>query len=187
MDWERMPRSMPGSLGFVSVHMVFLCICSTVVWWGGSGPAAGWAEVTATSRILPSGEAIELNYRSDGDTWTDTIPIHRAGPVRYFSAGVGMAERAVEYPPFPIKIVLTAGGKPYVARVGVEIASLDGAIQAAIPVEHVTGPWLFLDLPAGTYDLTGVRGEEKPQLRRVTVQPGSSQTLYLRFSADPAH
>jgi hypothetical protein len=175
---------MLGSPGLKIACMVFPVILFIVIWLGGSGPAIGGAEVTATSRILPTGDAIELNYRSDGNTWTDLIPVHREGPVRYFSAGIGMAERAVEYPPFPLKIVLTAGGKPYLARVGVEIASLDGAIRIMIPVEHVTGPWLFLDLPAGTYDLTGVRGEEKQQLRRVAVQPGSSHTLYFRFSGE---
>lgn len=173
-----------ASLGLKAAGLALAFALFTAGWWGGSGPATGSAESRATSRILPTGDALELTYQADGDTWKDLLPIHHAGPVRYFSAGVGMAERAVEYPPFPIKLVLTAGGKPYVARVGVEVVSHDGTIHLSISPDHVTGPWLFLDLPAGTYDLTGTRGEDRPHLRRVTVQSGLSQTLYLRFSGE---
>jgi hypothetical protein len=184
MDGKRTVGLSHASFHLRGTGLVLPFLLLTIGWWGGSGPAIGSAKVTATSRILPTGDALELTYQSDGDTWRDLLPIHHAGPVRYLRAGVGMAERAAEYPPFPIKLVLTAGGKPYVARVGVEVVSHDGAIKLSIPPDHVTGPWLFLDLPAGTYDLTGTRGEDRPQLRRVTVQPGLSQTLYLRFSGD---
>ncbi|CAI4034066.1 hypothetical protein DNFV4_04510 [Nitrospira tepida] len=173
-----------ASLRLHGTALVLLVPLVAIGWWGGSKPVPGMAEVTAMSRILPTGDALELTYHAAGETWTDLIPIHRAGPARYFSAGVGMAERAAEYPAFPLKLVLTAGGKPFLARVGLEVTSHDGTIHLSIPPDHVTGPWLFLDLPAGTYDLTGTRGEERPRLRRVTVQPGSSQTLYLRFSGE---
>jgi hypothetical protein len=184
MDGERTAGLNLASFHLRGTGLVLPFLLFTIGWWGGTGPATGSAQVTATSRILPTGDALELTYQANGETWTDQIPLHRAGPVRYFSAGVGMAERAAEYPPFPLKLVLTAGGKPFVARVGVQVASHDGTINLLIPPDHVTGPWLFLDLPAGTYDLTGTRGEDRPQLRRVTVQSGLSQTLYLRFSGD---
>ena len=184
MDGKRTVGLSLASFHLRGTGLVLPFLLFTIGWWGGSGSAAAIAEVTATSRILPTGDALELTYQANGETWTDQIPLYRVGPVRYFSVGVGMAERAAEYPPFTIKLILTAGGKPYVARVGLEVVSHDGAIKLSIPPDHVTGPWLFLDLPAGTYDLTGTRGEDRPQLRRVTVQPGSSQTLYLRFSGE---
>jgi hypothetical protein len=184
MDGTGTPGRNLGSLHLKGVGLVVPFLLFMIGWSVGSGPAPGWAEISATSRILPTGDALELTYQANGETWTDLIPLHRAGPVRYFSAGVGMAERAADYPPFPIKLVLTAGGKPYMAHVGVQVTSHDGTITLSIPPDHVTGPWLFLDLPAGTYDLTGTRGTDRPQLRRVTVQPGSSQTLYLRFSGE---
>jgi hypothetical protein len=184
MDGKRTWGLSLASRRLHGIDVVVTFVLVTIGWWGGLGTLLGMAEVTATSRILPTGDALELTYHADGETWTDLIPLHRAGAVRYFSAGVGMAERAAEYPPFPLKLVLTAGGKPFVARVGLEVTSHDGTIQLSIPPDHVTGPWLFLDLPAGTYDLTGTRGNDRPQLRRVTVQPGSSHTLYLRFSRE---
>ncbi|MEX5215683.1 MAG: hypothetical protein NW703_16165 [Nitrospiraceae bacterium] len=184
MDGERTAGLSLAALGLHRYDLVVTFLLVMIGWSIGLGPAPGWADVSATSRILPTGDALELTYQANGETWRDLIPLHRAGAVRYFSAGVGMAERAAEYPPFPIKLVLTAGGKPYLARVGVQIVSHGGAITLSIPPEHVTGPWLFLDLPAGTYDLTGIRGDDMPQLRRVTVQPGSSQTLYLRFAGE---
>lgn len=184
MDRKRTLSLCLAALRFHGIGVVVTFVLVTIALWGGSKPVPGMAEVTATSRILPAGDALELTYHAAGETWTDLIPLHRAGPVRYFSAGVGIAERAAEYPAFPLKLVLTAGGKPYLARVGVAVTSHDGTINLSIPPDHVTGPWLFLDLPAGTYDLTGTRGDDRPQLRRVTVQPGSSQTLYLRFSGE---
>ena len=68
-----------------------------------------------TARISQSGEALELDYQGDGRSYTDTIPLYRAGEVQYFSAGVGVEERSAAYPPFPLKLIFTAGGKPYVA------------------------------------------------------------------------
>lgn len=185
MEMTRTARSnLVECLDRVTGRAILSALLLIAVWWIGSGPGTGSAEVTATSRILSTGDALELTYHADGETWTDLIPLHRAGPVRYFSAGVGMVERVADFPPFPLKLVLTAGGKPYMARVGVEVMSQDGTIQLLIPPDHVTGPWLFLDLPAGTYDLTGTSGKDRPQLRRVTVRPGSSHTLYLRFSGE---
>ncbi len=154
---------------------------------GSAWPAAGSAsEVSATARMLPSGDGIELEYQADGETWTDILPLHRSGNLRYFSAGVGMGERRAQYPPFPLKIVLTAGGKPFLAHVDVHLVQQDGPLTLSIPAEHVTGPWLFVDLPPGVYEITGNKGSDKPRLGSVKVSASGVRTVYLRFAEDPA-
>lgn len=150
-----------------------------------NGPDALHAEdITATARLLPSGDGLELEYRSEGYTWKDLLPVYRIGGVRYFSAGVGLAERRIEYPPFPLKIVLTAGGKPYVTRADVHLVRANGEPALSIPADHVTGPWLFVDLPPGIYDITGNRDATTVRLRGVNVSHDHPQTVYLRFPED---
>ncbi|GKS60251.1 hypothetical protein YTPLAS18_37780 [Nitrospira sp.] len=153
---------------------------------------AAAVEVSTTARLLPSGEGIELEYRSEGETWTDVIPIYQGGQggetqgaIRYFSAGVGMAERQAKYPPFPLKIVLTAGTKPYAAHADVHIVEVGGDRTLSIPSDRVHGPWLFVDLPPGTYDITGNRGPSTATLRRVTISAGGEHVVYLRFPEEP--
>lgn len=141
-------------------------------------------EIHGVARLLPSGDGIEIEYEADGDRWKYVLPIHRTDGVRYFSTGIGMAERQVVYPSFPLKIVLTARGKPFLAHVDVHLVQQDGRTTVSIPADQVTGPWIYLDLPPGVYEITGNRGEDKPRLRGVAVKTGSVSTVYLRFAED---
>ena len=75
------------------------------------------------------------------------FPLYRAGSIRYFSAGVGLEEREAEYPPFSLKVVFTAGGKPYLSGVSVVVQPEKGGTPVlTIPQDQVEGPWLFVDL-----------------------------------------
>ena len=113
-------------------------------------------EAAAVARVTPDGSAIEIETgTAQGSPLMESIPIHRAGRVRYFSAGVGLAEREATYPSFPLKIMFVAGQKAYLSRVAVTISDRHGTALVQIPAEHVTGPWLFVDLPAGTYTIGG--------------------------------
>ncbi len=150
----------------------------------GLGVLAWASERTGAARLLPAGDGLEIEYQLDGDRWTEIIPIFRDGSHRYFSAGIGMAERQVAYPAFPLKIVLTAGGKPFVAHVDIHLVQTNGPTTLSIPADRVTGPWLFVDVPPGVYEITGHRGEDRPRVRGVTVVVGRSQTAYVRFTED---
>lgn len=156
-------------------------LAATVLGWGGcdepvhAGPVAVIAE---------SGEAVELRYEAANDTAVSRLPLHRAGAVRYFSAGVGLEERAAEYPPFPLKIVFTAGGKPFLSGVAVTIQPAKGGPAWSIPREQVEGPWLFVDLPNGFYDVMAEYGGQTQSLKGVKVQAGRLRTVYLRWDRD---
>lgn len=139
----------------------------------GAAPDAGGA---------PPGDRIELEYTAaDGITAQTIIPIYRVGAVRYFSAGVGVEERAAQYPPFPLKLVFIAGPKAYVTQVAITIKGTKGNVSLLVPGDQVTGPWLFVDLPAGTYEITAIRRDQSEVKQKVEVITGGSRTVYFRW------
>jgi hypothetical protein len=143
-----------------------------------------YAEGGLPARIGPSGEFVEAEHPSDGQVVKAYLPLHRVGNVRYFSAGVGLEERQAEYPPFSLKLVFTAGGKPYLTGVDVGIRALSGETTIAIPKEQIEGPWLFVDLPTATYDITATYGIQKRSLHGMKLVAGKQKTLHLRWPED---
>jgi hypothetical protein len=145
----------------------------------GEGISLAASEVVA--RIGDPGDSVELSQQIDGRTVVDTLPLYRAGSIRYFSAGVGIEERSAEYPPFSLKLVFTAGGKPFLAGVAVTIQPAKGGAPISISPDHVNGPWLFVELPPGTYHLTATHADRTQGLKGVTVEGGKMKTVHLRW------
>lgn len=135
-------------------------------------------------RIEESGEFLELEFQVNGQRSKGSLPLYRAEGVRYFSAGVGIEERSAEYPPFSLKLVFTAGGKPFLAGVSVTIQSVKGGPPITIPRDHVNGPWLFVDLPTGTYHLTAVHANRTQGLKAVKLEAGKTKTVHLRWAEE---
>jgi hypothetical protein len=81
-------------------------------------------------------------------------------------------------------MVFTAGGKPFLAGVDVTIQPVKRGAPIAISRDHVEGPWLFVDLPAGTYDIAAAHGDRKQALKGIKVEAGKQKTLYLRWTED---
>jgi hypothetical protein len=139
------------------------------------------ADGGSVARIGESGEFLELEYQVNHQASKDSLPLYRADGVRYFSAGLWIEERTAEYPPFPLKLVFTAGGKPFLAGVAVTIQSAKGGPPINIPRDHVNGPWLFVELPSGTYHLTAIHADRTQGLTGVTVEVGKIKTVHLRW------
>lgn len=152
-------------------HIVLL---SALSWCAPEGLVC--AEGNSTARVAPSGEYLDLQRSTDGQIVKNYLPLYQSGKIRYFSAGVGLEERQAEYPPFPLKLIFTAGGKPYLTGVEVKIVTSQGETVASIPKEQMEGPWLFVDLPSGIYDITATKG--------VRIAAGKQKTLYLRWPED---
>ncbi len=145
---------------------------------------AGLADGGAVARIGASSEFVELSHQSDGRTMIDLLPLHRAGDVRYFSAGIGLEERAAQYPPFSLKLVFTAGGKPFLSGVSVTIQPVKGGVAVMIPQEQVEGPWLFIDVAPGVYDVTAIHRDRTQGLKGIAVVAGKQKTIHLRWPED---
>ncbi|MEY4528249.1 MAG: hypothetical protein RL768_1968 [Nitrospirota bacterium] len=152
----------------------------SVVLSGGMGLAEGGV----VARIGDSGEFVELSHQVEGRSTVELLPLHRAGDIRYFSAGIGLEERAAQYPPFSLKLVFTAGGKPFLSGVSVTIQPVKGGAALTIPEEQVEGPWLFLDLAPGVYDVTAIHRDRKQGLKHVTVEAGKQKTVHVRWPED---
>lgn len=160
-----------------------MVVC-VIVGWVSLGGAIGPAAAGGVASIGESGEFVELSHEVEGRKVVDHLPLYRSGGLRYFSAGVGLEERSAEYPPFPLKIVFTAGGKPFLSGVAVTIQPSKGGAAWSIPREQVEGPWLFVDVPAGVYNVMAEYGGQTQTLKGIKVDPARQQTLYLRWSHD---
>ncbi len=136
------------------------------------------------AKIAQSGESVQLEWQSEGRTISNSLPLYTSGAIRYFSAGVGVEERSAQYPPFPLKIVFTAGGKPFLSHVGVTIQPAKGGEAIVIPPEQVEGPWLFVDLPRGLYDLSGTFSGYVQQLNGIKVEPNQQKVVHFRWKED---
>src|SRR5262245_2335227 len=152
--------------------------------WCSAGHALTYAEGGFIARVGASGEFLEMEDQHTGQIVTDYLPVHRAGEVRYFSAGVGVEERQAEYPLFSLKLVFTAGGKPYLTGVDVTIQPVNGGADIIISREQIEGPWLFIDLPSGTYDVSAAYGEHKQALKGIKIVSGKQKTVHLRWVVD---
>jgi hypothetical protein len=172
MDWK---NRVGGGLRFGAVlSLAFL------VGVAGFGKAEGGG----VARVLPSGDGVQIEYQGVEGMQQDIIPLYQAGAARYFSAGIGLDERGADYPPFALKLVFTAGGKPFLTGVTVTIQGPKGMEKIVIPRDRVTGPWLFVDVPAGTYDISGVQADQTQTLKSVKVERGKTRVVYLRWPED---
>jgi hypothetical protein len=142
------------------------------------------AAAGGVARILPSGDGVQLEYQGVEGVLHDIIPLYHVGAVRYFSAGIGLDERQVDYPPFALKVVFTAGGKPFLTGVTVTIQGPKGMEKIVIPRERVTGPWLFVDVPAGTYDISAGQADQTQALKAVKIEGGKTKVVHLRWPED---
>jgi hypothetical protein len=153
---------------------VALCMIGTI----------GLAEGASVARLLDSGDGLELSFQEGGQSVTEVIPVYREEGSRYFSAGIGIDERQAEYPPFPLKLVFTAGGKPFLTGVAVTIRSAKDGKVLTIPDSRITGPWLFIDLAPGLYHIAGTYGGQAQSLNGIKVEAGKQKTIHLRWPED---
>lgn len=168
----------PGLGEAVSPSMGVLLL---LVLWMGPGEVAAAGTV---ARELPGGEEIELEIPSDIGPQKEIISLYHSGQIRYFSAGIGRAEREALYPPFPLKVVFTAGGKPFVAGVALSLRNVEGTTVLTVPGEQITGPWLFIDVPEGTYEITARLGGEPQQVKGIKVRRGHTTVQHIRWTVD---
>lgn len=142
-----------------------------------------WAR--AAVRFTESGDALVLTDEHAEGLPMMRIPVHRQGIARYFSAGVGIEERNAVYPPFALKLMFTAGGRPYVAGVAVSVENIKTGERLEVPEDHVKGPWLFVDLSSGTYRISATLGERNEAVTGVRLESGTTRTVHLRWAEAP--
>lgn len=103
--------------------------------------------------------------------------------VQYFSAGVGIEERQAIYPGYPLKLIFVQGARAYLAEVKITIARADGTTLVDIPSEHVMGPWLFINLPSGTYTISATDSHQRVITKKVHVGGERIKVVHFRWAA----
>ena len=133
----------------------------------------------STTRILPSGDGIELTIDGSNGHYRDILPLYHINGMPYFSAGVGQEEREAIYPPYSLKLEFLIKGGAYTGLVDIILRQEPGQEEFHIPKEHTKGPWLFVDLPPGVYSITGRRQEETQSKSGIEVVSGLLTTVQL--------
>jgi len=140
----------------------------------------GMTDVALASPVVqlkPAENVVTLEFENGRLPLTRTIPLYQEGAIRYFSAGVGKRERQARYPVFPLKLVFAKDTGAFLAHITVEIRHEDGELVATIPAKHVTGPWLFVDLNPGVYEIVATNEKGKMVKKRVPIK--HNDPLYL--------
>ena len=69
---------------------------------------------------------------------------------------------------------------------GVEVVlrQSKGATVLTVPREQVTGPWLFIDVPDGAYEVVATLGGQIQQVKGIHVRRGHVTTQHVRWAED---
>jgi hypothetical protein len=105
------------------------------------------------------------------------VPIRETQGVRWYNAGVGIDEREATPQIFPLKLVFVDVSGAYIGRVSVTV-SAPGREDLAIVAD--SGPWLFLDLPPGTWTVVATFEGVSTKVV-VPLAPGEMRTEILSW------
>lgn len=125
-----------------------------------------------------------------GSFWSVTYALEQACSldIPHVSGGIGSTEREALYKErssYNLWLTMAAKGSgAYLADVHVRI--LDKRLPQPVLSHTLAGPWLFVQLPVGRYEIEARYQESSAQAsqvlkRTVTLQPGSHRQLVLRF------
>lgn len=112
---------------------------------------------------------------------TLTFPLYEQASIQYFSAGLGKEERSLTYPSFPLKLIFVQGERAFLASVSVHIAKEDGTTLLRIPGEEVEGPWLFINIPPGTYAVSGIHSNGTTIEKTISVLTDKQTIIHFRW------
>jgi hypothetical protein len=97
-------------------------------------------------------------------------PVLAQAGMQPLSSGVGLDNRQ-PHPEYPLKLVFAVQSGAFLADVNVKILDETGKEVAKM---HSPGPWLFVDLPEGTYKVVGLRKDGKAAAAHFTVSKGQT-------------
>jgi len=161
-----------------SAFGIFVIILSGIAF---SSALGGNVQARTTVHIVSGDEQSQLKSLNEKGDLQFTLPLYQQNGIHYFSAGIGLEERQVAYPPFPLKIVLVSGPRAYVSSVKISIQDHNGSMILDIPPDQVGGPWVFVNLPPGTYSIIGKSGKAPVVKKTVTLPKHKTTQVILRW------
>lgn len=104
------------------------------------------------------------------------VPVQQYESIRYYSAGVGVEERRTLPQLFPLKLVFKTDAGSLLSDADVTIAAGGKTVFRG---RAQNGPWLIIDLPPGTYDVTAVLDGATRRAKGVKIAKGRQRTVIL--------
>jgi hypothetical protein len=106
------------------------------------------------------------------------VPIQQYGNVSYYSGGVGADERRQLPQLYLLKVVFKTDGGHLLSDAEVTISAGGKTLFRG---RADNGPWLFVDLPPGAYDIEAVLNGKARSARGVRLEAGKLRTVYLMW------
>ena len=95
------------------------------------------------------------------------------------SAGIGVENRKA-HPDYPLKLVFATRKGAYLGGVHVTLYDASGK---KVTQATSKGPWLYLDVPAGTYKVVAMTSKKAAQSAHVNVTGSEQVTVNLTWKA----
>ncbi len=110
--------------------------------------------------------------------WLISFPdsLH-AQAIKTLSAGIGKEDRGA-HKGYSLKLVFARSGGSYLAGIDVTILDAEGS---QVVSKHSVGPWLFVNLPAGTYNLLAKRGDGRKVAAEFDITGERQKKVYLTW------
>lgn len=165
--------------GWTSIWMCCLTIVVQISVFSGMliNPFLATAHEASSHQI----QTLEIPLHKGSIPKTLTFPLYEQESIQYFSAGLGKEERSLTYPSFPLKLIFVQGERALLASVSVNIAKEDGTTLLKIPGKEVEGPWLFINIPAGTYIVSGIDSNGTKVKKIITIQTDKPIVVHFRW------
>jgi hypothetical protein len=106
------------------------------------------------------------------------VPIQHYGNVSYYSGGVGADERRQLPQLYLLKVVFKTDGGHLISDADVTISAGGKTLFRG---RADNGPWLFVDLPPGTYDIEAVLNGKARSAKGINLAAGKLRTVYLMW------
>lgn len=106
------------------------------------------------------------------------VPVQQYEGIRFYSAGVGIDERRTLAQLYPLKVVFRTDRGNLLCDADVTIAA---AGKTVFRGRAQNGPWLIVDLPPGSYDITAVQDGKSKAAKGVKLAAGRQRTVLLSW------
>jgi len=140
-------------------------------------PSWAMTQKTSSHQI----QTLEIPLHKGSVPKTLTFPLYEQESIQYFSAGLGKEERSLTYPSFSLKLIFVQGERAFLASVSVHIAKEDGTTLLRIPGKEVEGPWLFVNIPEGTYNVSGTNSNGTTVEKIISIQTDKPIVVHFRW------
>ncbi len=94
-----------------------------------------------------------------------------------WQGGISEEERA-QAPESGTRLVFFVSTGSFLSNIALQITASDGNEVVNITTE---GPWVYLDLPSGSYDVQAVRGNGDAQSLKIAIDDSDSQEFAFMF------